>query len=572
MKTFTIMIAAACLAPMIALADDEVETQMKGDVILRALVDELERGSVGLELEDMKHPYFIEYSLLDATGTTITAQLGAVTDVEEDRFRLLRAGVRVGSYELDNANFAENWGGYADYASAGIDADVPIEDDYNAIRQSIWWTTDRRYKAVVETFARKKAFMESKLIEDKPNDFSRETPTVHFEEKLDVKIDSARLKKIAVTLSERFRSYPQVKQSSVRVRGGGGNKYLVNTEGTRMRISGLRFAVLISAAVQADDGMELVDSITIRVRKFDDLPPVEKLLERIDAMVQQLTAVKDAPVLDAYTGPVLFDPPVAAVVFATRMASRFTGGQRQVGGRSPLDDFAKKLGRRILPRNINIIDDPTMETFHDVPVMGHYQYDDQGVKGRRVSLVEGGRLTTLLMSRNPSKEFSQSTGHGRGLYRPAARSSCMILEAEDSADNETLLQELIEACEDEGLEYGIRIAALGAVGGGRGFSYHMTSFDSGAGGGSDPLAIYKVYPDGREELVRGADVARIDLKAFKRMLAVGDTPHVLNTPSGTGKTVIVPALLFEELDLAKVDQDFEKPPILPTPLARNKQE
>jgi hypothetical protein len=34
------------------------------------------------------------------------------------------------------------------------------------------------------------------------------------------------------------------------------------------------------------------------------------------------------------------------------------------------------------------------------------------------------------------------------------------------------------------------------------------------------------------------------------------------------ETVAAPAMLFEELDLAKIDLDFDKPPILQTPLAR----
>ena len=81
--------------------------------------------------------------------------------------------------------------------------------------------------------------------------------------------------------------------------------------------------------------------------------------------------------------------------------------------------------------------------------------------------------------------------------------------------------------------------------------------------------MYKVYPDGREELVRGAEIAQVDLKAFKRMLAAGDTPFVHNTGAWGGSTTVsAPAMLFEELDLAKVDHDFDKPPILPSPLAR----
>jgi len=97
----------------------------------------------------------------------------------------------------------------------------------------------------------------------------------------------------------------------------------------------------------------------------------------------------------------------------------------------------------------------------------------------------------------------------------------------------------------------------------------LPAMGEGGRGGTNPLLMYKVYPDGREELVRGAEIARIDFKAFKRIMAAGDTPFVRNTSYGLlGQTVAVPALLFEELDLAKIDRDFDKPPILPTPLAR----
>ena len=91
----------------------------------------------------------------------------------------------------------------------------------------------------------------------------------------------------------------------------------------------------------------------------------------------------------------------------------------------------------------------------------------------------------------------------------------------------------------------------------------------GRGRGTMPLAMYKVYPDGREQRVRGAEIARIGQKVFKRILAAGEKPYVLNIGSGSGgQTVVAPAMLFEELDLAKVDRDFDKPPILTSPLAR----
>ena len=223
-----------------------------------------------------------------------------------------------------------------------------------------------------------------------------------------------------------------------------------------------------------------------------------------------------------------------------------------MGSQSDPDDFEKKLNRRILPRFLNVVDDPTLETVAGVKAMGHYRYDAQAVPAQAVSLVENGRLKNLLMARNPSKAFGQSNGHGRGLFRPTAAVGSLLVTATDATAPAGLLEELRDACADEGLEFGLRVAALGNV-----------------GGGAAPLATYKVFPDGHEELVRGAQIAEMDLKAFKRILAAGDTPYVLNSASWSGSTTVsVPALLFEELDLAKVDRDFDKPPILPSPLAR----
>lgn len=539
-----------CTAPL--LAEQPVDEALAEDVLLRAMVDELGRNMDGLELEDLERPYFIEYAVVDGMQYWVAADLGSIVNQQRHRARMLRANVRVGSYELDNTNFGG--GGYGDYwrfFGGRSGAAMPIEDDYDAIRQAIWWTTDREYKDVVETFVKKKAFMESKFIEDKPPDFSRETPSVFIEDRCAPTIDEERFATMACELSAVFRDYPDIKDSGVSVQAAAGNKYLVNSEGTRLRIAGTVYALSVNAEVQADDGMELSDSFSVYVNELEELPTPNVLEERCREMVAQLIAVKKAPRMEEpYTGPVLFEPEPAAAVFAQSLAGNFGGGQRPVGSRTSPDDFVNKLNRRILPRFMSVVDDPLQERIGDEPFVGHYEYDDQGVAAQRVSLVEKGRLKRLLMSRNPSKEFANSTGHGRGSYGPTASVGCLIVTAEPAASDAELREELIEAAQDEGLEYGIRIAALG-------------------GSASNPLLVYKVYPDGREELVRGAEIAGFDLKTFKRMLAAGDEPHVLNSADMSGgRTVVAPAMLFEELDLAKIDRDFDKPPILTSPLAR----
>ncbi|MCZ6538656.1 MAG: hypothetical protein O6922_02365, partial [Chloroflexi bacterium] len=104
-KTMYLAALMTFMLPSLIRADQNVQREMTKDVVLRALVDELQRGKVGLKLEDLERPYFIEYALLDSTSANVTASLGAVTGKSENRSRRLRTDVRVGSYELDNTNF-----------------------------------------------------------------------------------------------------------------------------------------------------------------------------------------------------------------------------------------------------------------------------------------------------------------------------------------------------------------------------------------------------------------------------------------------------------------------------------
>lgn len=572
-RTFGIAVVVVGVLFVPAAADKPGGDEAQKDVVLRALVDELARSSSELKLEDLERPYFIEYALNDSASANVTAKLGTITDRGDMRARTLRTDVRVGSYELDNTNFQGDMGGFSFGGGFG-GASIPIEDDYYAIRQAVWWSTDRGYKSNVEALERKKAFMATKMIEDKPDDFAKTPAVTYFEERIDPKLDAAVLEGLAVDLSKLFREHPQIQSSSVSLSAVRGNKYLVNSEGTRIRQSGRRCALTVSATVQSEDGMKFSDAMNVVAQSFDELPGRDELAKKCRELIAGLIKLKDAPTLDSYSGPVLFDAAAATKLFSQQIGRRFLGGQRPVGGQTPPDEFEKKIGERILPKTFDVIDDPTLEKIEDQRVMGNYKYDDQGVKAQPITLVEGGKLQALLMSRNPSKKFKESNGHGRGAYRPSSSIGCLVVRCKEGLDDEALKEKLIEALEDSDHDFAIRIASLGA--GGRDFGglgrfaalLGGMDFDFSGFGGASPLAIYKVHKDGREELVRGAQLGNIDLKFFKKIIAAGKTPDVQNSAGGSSSTVAAPALLFEELDLTKIDRDFDKPPILPTPLAR----
>ena len=68
----------------------------------------------------------------------------------------------------------------------------------------------------------------------------------------------------------------------------------------------------------------------------------------------------------------------------------------------------------MLADSFSASDTPSLKEFDGRPVAGAYIVDDEGVRPKDVTLVEKGRLVTLLTSRTPQKNLLQSNGHGRG--------------------------------------------------------------------------------------------------------------------------------------------------------------
>jgi hypothetical protein len=100
----------------------------------------------------------------------------------------------------------------------------------------------------------------------------------------------------------------------------------------------------------------------------------------------------------------------------------------------------------------------------------------------------------------------------------------------------------------------------------------------GARAAAPPILVYRLYADGREELVRGLRFRGLGIRSFRDLLAAGDTQHVHSyidngaplAVVGAGSYVIgcsvaAPSLLFEEVELEVAADDLTKPPIVPPP-------
>lgn len=530
-----------------AVAQPEAQADVD-DVLMRAMVDELNRSMKSLVLEDLPRPYFMQYRATDRRIYSLSASNGGLQKVDVRRARRFASRIRVGSMDLDNTNVGQ---------MAGAMAALPLDDDYAALRHVIWRATDTDYKRAVEILTRKVAYLKNKTVEDRPADFSPREKTVAIEPVVKLEPDTEAWSRRVTSLSARFAKYPGIQNSWVSMYGGSENRWLVNSEGTRTRNGDSGLFVRFDAQVQADDGMYLFDSVSYLGESPADLPALEEMERDLDKLCERLLELKGSEVLDHYAGPVLFGPKAAGQVFGALLADGVCARPLPLGARrGDEQSFERRIDRRILPRFLSVYDNPVEKKFDGRLLAGSYQRDDEGVTAARVSIVENGVLKRLLASRVPTKTTTTSTGHARseGLTDAQAHIGCLYIVSDEGMSADELKKELIEAADEEGLDFGLRVESM---------------HDSGGGLGS-PIHAYRVFvEDGREERVRGLDFLPVPTRALKRILAAGEKAELYNSISGIGSSVISPAVLSEELELTKSQEEFEKLPILKSPATRS---
>lgn len=519
------------------------------DVVLRAMIAELDRSMKELVLGGLERPYFIQYVVEDTVAHNASAKFGGVLSSGRTRRRTLNTDVRVGSYELDDGNLG--FGGF----SGGV---LPLDDDERAIRHAIWLATDADYKVSVELLTRKRAALKEMNVEDRPNDFSPVPPVQVLDPHVTLEVDGAAWTENIRRLSARFLDHPHVDDAQVTFFAGHTNRTLVNSEGTRYRHGDTGIFVNVSASARAADGMDLAAERMYIAEAFDQLPSLETMLADLDALAADLKDRAAAGTLEHYIGPVLFDAEAAGVVLNDLLADALAAKPVILGSRSAQDDtMEKKIGLRILPRFLSIVDDPNEHFFEGTLLAGHGAYDDEAVRAQRVSLVENGILKTLVTCRTPSRKFKESNGHGQGRFGTVnAHVANLFVEASEGLTQEELEAELLQAARDEGLEFALHVRAIES---------------GGAGSLGDPLRVDKVYvADGRRERIRGVEFTTVDVAKLKDILAAGTQRKVYNDLGfGAGTcSVVCPALLFEELELTRVEPQFDRLPILKPPSLR----
>jgi hypothetical protein len=574
MRCVALLLAAACAAPA-----------QSGDVILRAMRDEMER-SRALRIVSLEAPYFIEYQLEDAENFNASASLGALVNSNRVRLRVPRIVVRVGDYQLDNTNYV----GTDYYGGTRWDtSQFPLDDSYNVLRRYLWLGTDTAFKAALEAYSRKRAILGNVNAAQELPDFWKAPPVEVIRNGSPKPVDEAQWTGRLRRLSSIFLDYPAVTSSAVEFQAGQSIQYIANSEGTRVRVPENVFEVRARATALAPDGMMLHDAVAFDAPDADRLPAGAGIERGIRELAANLSALAAAPAGDSYTGPVLFEGPAGAQILAELLGRNLAASRRPVlppGRTLPFapGELEGRVGSRILPEWMDVVDDPLQTEWRGHALFGHYEVDMEGVVPKPLTLVEKGVLKNLLLTRQPVNGFSASNGHARLPGAFGARTAAignLFVSASESVPAAALKAKLIELCRRRNKPYGMLVRKMdfpssATIAEARG----LLAASQSAGGRpvSSPVLVYRVYQDGREELVRGLRFRGLDTRSLKDILAASTEQYAFDFLDNTAPfaltggaafvseaSVVAPAILIDDLEMDRAEQAFEKPPLVPPP-------
>jgi predicted Zn-dependent protease len=541
------------MLPFLAVAQEKGAS----DTVLETMKSELNRSLTALK-EQPVPPYFVSYQLTDNRAINVQSSFGALTQSNDQRTRLLDIDLRVGDYKLDSTH-----GGRPGTVAAGA---IPIEDDPGALAVSLWIETDRQFKEALQLYEAVKTNQDIKLAaEDKSPDFSAAAADKYLEPLAPFSFDRPAWEEKVRKYGRGFRGHPDILSAEVSAIGEIETRRYVSTDGAEIRMSMPFYRLLISASIRAADGEVMGLNRTFMSFHPGGLPGDEEVLRTVSQMVDMLLALQKAPVGEPYTGPAILSGRSSAVFFHEIFGHRVEGARLK--DENDAQTFKKKINQPVLPDFLSVYSDPTLQSFRGADLVGYYPYDDEGVKARRVTVVDKGVFKTFLMSRSPVDGFDQSNGHGRRQqgYAVAARQSNLLVEASKTVARAELKKMLIESIQAANKPYGLLFDDIEG-----GFTFTSRQLPNSFS--VMPTVIYRVYADGREELVRGLNLIGTPLIAFSKIVAADDDPEVFNGVCGAESgwvpvSAVAPGLLLAQIEVQRKEKSQERPPILPAPVA-----
>ena len=570
------------------------------NVLIRALQDEMDRSLAELRLENEPPPYFISYSVLERNNSTVSYVLGAHDGTNSTRARLLTVVVRVGSKQLDNTNFLLLEPPPDQLGEMGAPHVLPLTDDYDELRRSIWVATDQAYKAALTHYAAKASAIANQANEERTDDFSVEEPHEYVDDQIPTGLELGRLASFARQASEVFRGRPEIFSSYAAASSSTTKRTFIDSEGNFHRYSAELCNVRTHAHTQTATGAIVKDGTSAFTRDCSRLPDIELLKADVAYMAEHLIAQRMAESLDAYAGPVYMESKAAAEFLNQALSGLLvavpvpmtSSPQLNAQTQNIANQLLHRIGARVFPRNITVVNDPTLNDYHERLLLGSYSVDSEGMPARRTELISNGILKNLLTTRSPVAGLATTTGSHRGL--PVPLPGNLLLVVEGGVSQESIQDQLIDIAESNGSDFALVAKKIANTQEIEMAHVEMSEIVSATMEGKiavlPAIHLVKLYPDGREVPIQPMvivdfvpahfrdivattneshlhDVPVYPLTGLNVLMAMARGPGALSGYDQTYSSIVTPGLLFEEMTLRISSDQTPRLPYTPHPMA-----
>jgi TldD protein len=531
------------------------------------LENELKANFSSLQKADSLRPYFLAYRLHDTLQHRLTFNKGGMVLDRSGASRGLQVELRVGNRTCDNTHplrdaldFAR-WTGFQNIA-------CPLDTNSIWLRNAISTASDFAFRAASDQYLKIAQNLRVRpMTGDTGLDFSatpplrdHEKPPQAFPDRKSLDSIAARLKRV----SRCFRNPAWVFASSADFNFSQVRKIMVTSEGASLEHYERLGTISLYVETKAEDGMVLWLARDWSFRALASIPDEDSLTREAASLILRLDSLRQAPIMETYSGPVLLRN-TAAAVFVHEVFGHRVEGHRQ----RAVDEgqtFVDKVGRKLTLASLRIEDDPTAKVLGNTDLNGYYQYDDEGVKARRTPLLWDGVFKDFLFGRSVISPHGHSNGHGRARLgeNVVARMGNTRLSSSQPTPINALRDTLITWLKRLGKPYGLMVHELSG-------GYTYTGRDLPQTFKLEPLFVTQIFADGRpDRLVRGVDVVGTPLQSLSQIVAAGDDPAVFNGHCGAESgwlpvSAISPSLLLGSMEFESRGKDQNRPPILAPP-------
>ena len=442
----------------------------------------------------------LTFNALDEKSVTITSDMGYST-IDEDKKRQFFPSISFNGYDKEDSFVPLN----KCYLCC---TDLPLNNDTTAIKDAIW--------SLLRTIYNKSISGKKKKNTEKDSRSHTKVDVYYESSQPNHNIDKEKWKGFLNRLSTIMKdsisaTCKAILDSKIQ------RQYIVNSEGTAIAQNHTYYWITLYACVKDENGIDWPLYKQYSAFNESELPDENMLRQAMYNLIDRAKALSNAPMAEAYSGPVLFSREASGMLFHEILGHRL---EREYS------EFKPMMGKNVLPSEISVSCDPTLKYLNGIPLDGYYLYDDDGTKAQKVECIKNGIMKSLLHNKPENENNAPSNGHGRCEFGKMTmpRQSNLLVETSHPYTEEQLRELLIQNLKENNKEYGYYVHTVS-----NGRTTSGISNDWVSSFNVYPIETYRVYADGRPDLlVRGVSFIGTPLSTFSNIKAAGNKIGVFN--------------------------------------------